>query len=317
MIDIQANGDQMAKRPTRMPRRRRAARALVGANAVIAIVILAGWIPGPVGSAVSVMLPFLGILAIAVALTTLAVVPRAAIAASAAVLVWVVAIAPALPALPGPSSPTSVTIVSQNVQARSGGSGESAAELMAGHPDVITLTELDWDSREAADRVLAESYEYSYAVGTVGIWSVHPLVGGEALDLGLGWARALHVTVQSPTGDTSIYLIHAASLRPGVQTARDEMLTELAKVVRGDASPRVIALGDFNAATTDPALHNLDAVLNLVRPTGGLTGFTWPATFPLVKIDHVFQRGFEVITATTRHAGLSDHLATLTTLAAL
>ena len=54
--------------------------------------------------------------------------------------------------------------------------------------------------------------------------------------------------------------------------------------------------------------------LDWVRPTDGTLGFTWPATLPLARIDHVFVRGLAVLGSTTMRAGSSDHLATVTTL---
>lgn len=295
-------------------KRRRGARVLVGVNLALAALMLCGWIPGPVGTAVAVLLPGLGVIAIVVTLATLLLVRRAAIPASAAVAVFLIAAAPAMPAFASTPGTTSISIVSQNVRAQSGSGAASAQDLIAQHPDVVTLTELDAESRTAAADVLEESYPYSYAVGTVGVWSRHPLTDGEPLDLGLGWNRALRVTVQAPTGDTVVYLVHAASVRPGAQDARDEMLAELAATVRDDDAPRVIALGDFNAATTDPALLPLSAELTRARSTDGGTGFTWPAGFPVVRIDHVFQRGFAVARSDTLRAGTSDHLAVLATL---
>lgn len=303
------NGDETTRRAAR----RRTARILVAVELLIAIVIACGWIPGPIGTGVSVILPALGAVAVTVAIVTLLVLPRAAIAASVSVLVWLVAIAPALPAPGAPAGDDTLAIVSQNVRAQSGGGEASARDLAAAAPDVITLTELDDSSRNAANRVLAEAYPYSYAVGTVGVWSRLPLSGQQPLDLGLGWNRALHVSVQAPGGEVSVYLIHAASVRPGVQSQRDEMIDALAATVREDPATQVVALGDFNSAATDPSLRALGGQLDQVRSTAGL-GFTWPAAFPMVRIDHVFQRGFTVASAVTVRAGASDHLATLTTL---
>ncbi len=276
--------------------------------------ILAGWIPGPIGTAVSVALPLLSVFAVLILLAVFLLVKRAAIPAAVAVLVCVIASAPALPALAAAPAQTSLTIASQNVHARSGSAAGSAADLLAEHPDVITLTELDAASRTAAAEILSAEYPHAYAVGTVGIWSEHPLEAGEPLSLGLGWNRALRVTVDAPSGAVRVYLVHAASVRPGAQDARDRMLEELAAIVREDPASRIVALGDFNAATTDPALRPLSDALELARPTDSVTGFTWPADLPLVKIDHVFQRGFAVSSAGTVRAGTSDHLATMTTL---
>ncbi len=301
-------------RRTTSRKRRALARVFVVLSILVALVIVVGWVPGPLGTAVSVVLPLLAALAVLLALATLIVLPRAAIAASLAVVIGLIAIAPALPALPGAARDDALRIVSQNVRAQSGGGEASALALMGDDPDVITLTELDTASRDAAGVALAEAYPHAYAVGTVGVWSRYPLSAGEPLDLGLGWYRALRVTVQAPSGDVRLYLVHAASVRPGAQSVRDDMLAELAGTVRGDDSERIIALGDFNSATTDPALRALGAELALVRPTDGSLGLSWPAAVPLVKIDHVFQRGFDVASATTRRAGTSDHLATDTVL---
>lgn len=287
---------------------------LVVLSLLLGLIIVIGWVPGVLGTAVSVVLPVLAVLTVVLALVTLLVLPRAAIASSLAVIVALIAAAPALPGLPGSPGESALTIVSQNVRAQSGGGASSADDLRADAPDIVALTELDAASREAAGAALAEQYPYAYAVGTVGVWSAYPLSSGEPLDLGLGWNRALRVTVQAPAGDIRLYLVHAASVRPGAQTARDGMLAELAATVRDDDSPRIIALGDFNSATTDPALRALGAELSLVRPTDGTLGLSWPTAFPLVKIDHVFQRGFRVSSATTQRAGVSDHLATVTVL---
>ncbi|MGW8482717.1 endonuclease/exonuclease/phosphatase family protein [Microbacterium sp. NPDC055903] len=303
----------MTRRPI-SPARRRAARVLVALSILGALVIALGWVPGPLGTAISVVLPLLAVIVLLLALVTALVLPRATIATLLAVVLALVAMAPALPGFAGPAGAEALTIVSQNVRAQSGGGAASADELRGDDPDVITLTELDAASRDAAGQALAEAYPHSYAVGTVGVWSRYPLSSGEPLGLGLGWNRALRVTVQAPGGDVRLYLVHAASVRPGAQSARDGMLGELARVVAADAAPLIIALGDFNSATTDPALRALGAQLDLVRPTDGSLGFSWPAALPLVKIDHVFQRGFAVTSATTQRAGASDHLATVTVL---
>jgi vancomycin resistance protein VanJ len=71
-------------------------------------------------------------------------------------------------------------------------------------------------------------------------------------------------------------------------------------------------VGDFNAASTDPAMNALRTEMDWVRPTDGSLGLTWPASFPLARIDQVFARGVTVLSSTTVHAGSSDHLATKT-----
>ena len=213
-----------------------------------------------------------------------------------------------------PDGTSTVEIVSQNVRAHSGGAAESAADLAASGADVIALTELDADSLAAARDTLAADYPHSYAIGTVAVWSRLPIADAQALSLGLDWKRALRVVVSAPGADVAVYVMHAASVRPGVQDDRDAMLSGIADAVAADSAESIVVVGDFNAASADPALAAARSQLDWVRPTDGTLGFTWPATLPLARIDHVFVRGLAVLGSTTMRAGSSDHLATVTTL---
>lgn len=293
----------------------RRARALVAVSALLAVWVGLGWMPGQMGALVAASLPWVCIPLGAVLFTGLIFARRALVIPLAVVALWLVAMAPALPA-PGTSpsaADTSFTVASQNVRAESDAVGDSATDLTGTGADVIALVEMAAASRGAAAAVLDPTHPHSYHVGTVSLWSVYPIVDAEPLDLGLGWKRALRATMQTPGGDVRIYVVHAASLRPGEQSARDTMLTALSDEMRADDAERMIVLGDFNAASTDPALASLRDTADQVRPTDPSLGMTWPAAFPLVRIDHVFQRGMSVTSSTTLPAGASDHLATLTT----
>lgn len=278
--------------------------------------VACGWIPGVVGTAVAAVLPWLGLVLLALLLTALLRARRVMVLILVPALLWLLALAPALPApatpAPGPSAST-LTVMSQNVRAHSGGAAASATELAAGGADVIALTELDGDSLSAAQQALAEEYPYAYAVGTVAVWSRYPFSTTEPLTLGLGWKRALRVEVQSPQRQVAVYVLHAASVRPGHQHDRDTMLQGIAAQVAADPAAAIIAVGDFNAPSTDPSLAAMRSEADWVRPTDGTLGFTWPAAFPVVRIDHVFVRGLDVIASRTVRAGSSDHLATVTT----
>jgi len=92
------------------------------------------------------------------------------------------------------------------------------------------------------------------------------------------------------------------------------MLTGLADAVAADTADALIAVGDFNATSADPALAAIRAQADWVRPTDGSLGFTWPTAFPVARIDQVFVRGLSVLTSTTTRAGNSDHLATMTSI---
>ena len=311
MIDV-------AQRPSRVRRTSTAhARRLAVASAAMLIVVACGWIPGVIGTAVAAALPWLGIVLLAMLVTALFLARRVAVVVLVPALLWALAMAPAFPGLPGPSAPESaaaseLTIVSQNVRARSGGAADSAAELAQSGADVIALVELDGDSLSAAREALASEYPHSYTVGTLGVWSRYPLASAEPLTLGLSWKRALRVEVQAPAAPVAVYVLHAASVRPGHQQDRDTMLQGIAAQVAADPAAALVAVGDFNAPSTDPSLAALRAEADWVRPTDGTLGFTWPVALPLVRIDQVFVRGLDVVTSGTMRAGNSDHLATIT-----
>ncbi|WP_197073270.1 endonuclease/exonuclease/phosphatase family protein [Microbacterium oxydans] len=303
--------------PPRARRSRTAARWLAVAGIVLSLIVACGWIPGLVGTAVAAILPWLGLVLVVMVLVALIRAPRVLVLLLVPALLWVLAMMPAFPGLPGAADAESaaaseLTVVSQNVRARSGGAAASAAELAQSGADVIALVELDGDSLSAAQEELAAEYPHSYTVGTVGVWSRYPLADAEPLTLGLSWKRALRVEVQAPSTPVAVYVLHAASVRPGHQHDRDTMLGGIAEAVAADPAESLIVVGDFNAPSTDPNLAALRAETDWVRPTDGSLGFTWPVAFPLVRIDQVFVRGLGVVTSSTMRAGNSDHLATVT-----
>ncbi|MCS5733054.1 endonuclease/exonuclease/phosphatase family protein [Herbiconiux daphne] len=291
--------------------------AALGLAAVLGLHVLVPDLLG-LGLIVDSALPWFG-LAIPV-LLVLAFVTRAkgaVIAALVPTVVWGVMFVPAIVPLawsaPAASGDT-LTIASQNVEADSGTAAESATALAASGAQVIALQEMDADAREQVEGVLSDSYPYSYGIGTVGVWSTYPIENAQALDLGLGWQRAIAADLATPTGLVSIYVIHAASARPGDHADRDTMLANLADYIPRDENDRILMVGDFNAGSSDRTIAGLTGQLSEANQTGGGFGFTWPASSPVTRPDHVLQRGMEVTSNTTLRVGGSDHLAVLTTL---
>ncbi|MDF2509945.1 MAG: hypothetical protein K0Q52_3804 [Microbacterium sp.] len=291
----------------------RHARRLAIAGFAVLILVVCGWIPGVMGTAAAALLPWLGLVLLTLVITAAFLARRVILLLLLPVLFWLLVMAPAFPGLPAAATAeTDLTIASQNVRAHSGSAAASATELARSDADVVALTELDGDSLTAASEVLAAAYPHSYTVGTVALWSRYPLANAEPLTLGLSWKRALRVEVQSPAGPVSVYVLHAASVRPGQQQDRDTMLHGIAEEVASDEATAIVVVGDFNAPSTDPSLGALRTEAEWVRPTDGTLGFTWPAALPLVRIDQVFVRGLEVVTSSTLRTGNSDHLATMT-----
>ncbi|GAA5226631.1 endonuclease/exonuclease/phosphatase family protein [Paeniglutamicibacter antarcticus] len=230
---------------------------------------------------------------------------------------WLFAFTPSIVPLawtaPDQSAQT-LTFASQNIKAGTGGAEDSALALSAHQSDVIALQELDAGSAQRVTDALATMYPHHFVVGTVGVWSKYPLRDSRSLDLGLGWKRALSTRVATGHGDIRLYAIHAASARPNDHVDRDEMLNQLATVVRADPHENIVAIGDFNATSTDRAFEGISAVLDEPNQDEGLFGFTWPQKpFPMMRLDHVLVRGLGVVSNTDLPAGRSDHLAIKTT----
>jgi vancomycin resistance protein VanJ len=316
----------------RRSRRRRPALTLLVITASLGLALLLGahaLVPdvAGLGLILDTALPWLGWLIPVLALMALAAHTRGArFAVLVPAVVWGFMFIPVIvplgfggpasaasAAAPGASAGT-LTVASQNVQAGSGTAGDSALTLAETGADVIALQELDNDSLAAARAALDATYPHYYGIGTVGMWSKFPILNAQPWDLGLGWQRALAADLDTPAGLVSIYVIHAGSARPGDHAQRDAMLTNLAGVLPNDENERVIAVGDFNAASNDRSFEAITRELTEPNQTNGLFGFTWPAGFPAARLDHFLQRGMTVTANTVLPAGDSDHLAILTSL---
>ncbi|GAA3892807.1 hypothetical protein GCM10022381_38140 [Leifsonia kafniensis] len=308
-----------AERPPGSARSRRAWARVIAVIALLLAVLLAihPLIVGPFGTAIATVLPWLGLVVPLLVLAALLTRRRRAWLVSAVpLLVWLLLVVPLIVPLSGASAAeedtSTLTVASQNVQAGSGTAAASAQTLVDEGADVIALVELDGTARDAASDTLEATHPYSYAVGTVGLWSVYPILNEQPLDLGLGWKRALAADVDTPNGLISVYVIHAASLRIGFQSDRDDMLAALAATVARDENDRVLVVGDFNAAVTDPSLTALRRVVSEPNQSTMSLGPTWPAANPVVRIDHIFQSGLTPVHNDVVPAGDSDHRAVVT-----
>ncbi|MBL3698179.1 endonuclease [Leucobacter luti] len=259
------------------------------------------------------ILPWLGV---PVALLLIAALARRAwlgiLVTLAAVAVWSFVFVPRIMPLDPPAASAdvaSVSVLSQNLQGAAGDAVAAAEAAAERAPDLLALQEIDADSRDQVDATLAAAYPFTARASTVGLWSAYEIIEAEPLDLGLGWKRALRAVVATPGGDTTVYVVHAASARLQGHEQRDQMLAELTELIRADGSPRIIALGDFNAGSDDRSFTPLSEVLVEPRQTAGGFGFTWPAAFPVVRLDHVLERGFDPRDVATVRIGESDHLA--------
>jgi vancomycin resistance protein VanJ len=139
------------------------------------------------------------------------------------------------------------------------------------------------------------------------VWSRIPITGEQKLDLGLGWDRALWVELDTPGAPTRVYAVHLASVRPGQYQERDSMLANLTSTLKADHSERVVVVGDFNSASTDREFTPLTRVVHEGSQSDLGFGFTWPAKFPIARLDHALTRGMTTVTSTVLPDNGSDH----------
>ena len=218
-------------------------------------------------------------------------------------------------------------VASENVNAGNPDPAGTARNLAASGADVLALEELTRRSAGTYEKGLAKAYPYRALQGTVGLWSKWPLSGTRPIDImdygplaetipagqKMASDRALRTTVATDHGPVTVYVAHPGSVRvnprAGYWTAsRDIGLQALGQAIAANPSQRVLLLGDLNGTTEDRAFAGLIARLHPAQDVAGDGfGFTWPASFPVMRIDQILVRGVEPDSAWVRRPNGSDH----------
>jgi len=220
-----------------------------------------------------------------------------------------------------------LTVVSQNVNADNPDPAGTARDLAATGAALLALEELTPQATDTYEKELAKAFPYHTVQGTVGLWSTRPLSDPRPIDVmnygplaatrpadeTMASNRALRTTVATDHGPLTVYVAHLGSIRvnstAGLWTAsRDIGVQALGQAIAADPSDRVVLLGDLNGTTDDRALADLTSPLHSAQDAAGDGfGFTWPATFPVVRIDHILVRGVEPEGSWVLPANGSDH----------
>ncbi|MFE0633314.1 endonuclease/exonuclease/phosphatase family protein [Streptomyces sp. NPDC058864] len=269
--------------------------------------------PGRAGSLLETFLPWLG-LGVPV-LLCVALLRRSGVALGA-LLVPTAAWFAVFGGLLGPhgGSAQDLVAVQHNVSDENTDPRGTARELAAAGGDLIALQELTPSLLPEFGAALGADYPYHVSFGTVGLWSRHPLVDGRRIDirpadLGGDWDRGLRATARTPQGDVAVYVAHLPSLRLGPtgfgSARRDESAALLGAEIAAERLDRLILLGDLNGTVDDRGLAPLTSRLG--APASGLA-FSWPARFPVARIDQVLARSATVSDVRTLPATGSDHL---------
>ncbi|MDT0461516.1 endonuclease/exonuclease/phosphatase family protein [Streptomyces gibsoniae] len=269
---------------------------------------------GNLGSLTETFLPWLGVVGVPL-LLILALVRKSATALIAVLLpalVWLNLFGGLLGDKTGTGG--DLTVATHNVNAENPDPAGTARAVAASGADVLALEELKASAVPVYEQALASTYKYHSVQGTVGLWSKYPLVHVRPVDIKLGWTRAMRATVEAPAGEVAVYVAHMPSVRVKLAAGftarqRDTSADALGEAIADESLSRVILLGDLNGTMND---RSLNAVTSQMRSTQGAVGsgfgFSWPASFPMARIDQIMVRGLDPVSSWTLPRTGSDHL---------
>ncbi|MBO4255450.1 hypothetical protein GRC12_16425 [Streptomyces griseorubiginosus] len=207
-----------------------------------------------------------------------------------------------------------LTVATHNVNADNPDPSGTARDVAASGADVVALEELTATAVPVYERALEPTYKYHSVQGTVGLWSKYPMSDVRAVDIKLGWTRAMRATVTTPEGPVAFYVAHLPSVRVKLEAGftarqRDKSADALGEAIADERLPRKILLGDLNGTMND---RSLNGVTSQMRSTQGAAGngfgFSWPASFPMARIDQIMVQGIEPVSSWTLPETGSDHL---------
>ncbi|MEU6670274.1 endonuclease/exonuclease/phosphatase family protein [Streptomyces sp. NPDC046727] len=205
-------------------------------------------------------------------------------------------------------------VATHNVNADNPDPAATATDVAASGADVLALEELPASSVPVYEKALAPTYKHHAVVGTVGLWSRYPMTDVHAVDIKLGWKRAMRATVTTPRGPVAVYVAHLPSVRVKMEAGftarqRDKSADALGEAIADEPLKQVVLLGDLNGTMND---RSLNAVTSQLRSTQGAAGsgfgFSWPASFPMARIDQIMVKGVEPESSWTLPRTNSDHL---------
>jgi vancomycin resistance protein VanJ len=283
---------------------------------VALLMILHAQIPntiGNLGSLTETFLPWLGLF-VPLALA-LALVRRSATALISLILptvVWVNLFGGLL--TDKSDGGDGLMVATHNVNADNSDPEGTAASLARSGADVLALEELKASAVPVYEKALTGTYKYHSVQGTVGLWSKYPMNGTKPVDIRLGWVRAMRSTITTSEGRVAVYVAHLPSVRVKLHAGftanqRDKSADALGEAIAHESLSRVILLGDLNGTMND---RSLNAVTAQMRSTQGAAGhgygFSWPAAFPLARIDQIMVKGVEPTSSWALPKTDSDHL---------
>lgn len=281
------------------------------------VMILHARIPNTVGNLGSLLETFLPWVGLGIPLLLVAAVLRRSATALVALLlpaiVWVNLFGGQVTDKAGEGG--NLTVVTHNVNAENPDPAGTAKDIVASGADVVALEELSGDALSTYRQGLAKAYPYHTIEGTVGLWSKRPLTDTRPVDTKMGWNRALRATVTAVDGQQfAVYVAHLPSVRVNPQKGftanpRDASAKALGEAIAADPVQKVVLLGDLNGTMNDRSLAPVTSQMRSAQGAAGDGfGFSWPASFPMARIDQIMMKGMSPVKAWVMPSTGSDHL---------
>ncbi|MFD8812567.1 endonuclease/exonuclease/phosphatase family protein, partial [Streptomyces sp. NPDC059627] len=155
-----------------------------------------------------------------------------------------------------------VMVATHNVNAENPDPTGTATRLASSGAEVLALEELTATAVPTYEKALKSTYKYHAVEGTVGLWSKYRLTGVKAVDIKLGWVRAMRATVATPDGPLAVYVAHLPSVRVKMNAGftarqRDTSADALGEAIADETQPRVISPGELNGTSKERSLYAL------------------------------------------------------------
>ena len=282
---------------------------------------------GGIGSLLETWLPWVGVPVLVLVIAAGIVHTRTAlVVAFAAALFWTGLYGPTM--LPrGNSGPYQLRIFSEDVNGDAPEATASGTMALGQHAGVVALEDM-YSSVSESNAVSALNSAYANHVTEYefGLWSTYQITNVQPITLGTTQSNgslsvgaddaglaasasavpvigALEATLSTPAGPLVVYLVHLPQPVLGDQgfaKARDQALTEFVQLLQANHSTRVAVIGDINVAATDRQFSQLtrtDGLTSAQQAVGSGFGFTWPAEFPIVRLDDVLTRGLKPLSS--------------------
>jgi vancomycin resistance protein VanJ len=273
------------------------------------------YVPNSVGNLGSLLDTFLPWVGLAVPVLGLAALVRRSATAGVAllvpILVWGYLFGHLL--VPGKGGgPHDLRVLSHNVDAANPDPVGTAKDLLGADADVVALEEITPADLKIYKTQFAAKYPHVVSRGTVALWSKYPVAESESVDVGFAWTRALRAEVTTPQGTVAFYVAHLASVRVGTSGftsgQRNDTIAQLGQQIAAEKRAGVVVMGDFNGTANDRSLAPITSALRSAQGAAGYGfGFTWPAKFPMARIDHILVRGVVPTKAWVMPPTGSDH----------